>query len=151
MHKLDELVEYLQRDCYKINVETQGTLAPEWLRKVDLVTVSPKPPSSGEKFDFDRLVAVLGKARQAIIKIVIFDDADYEWAKELHLRGAIQTFPLFLSVGTDPGGASLEEIRCKILDRYEWLAAKVVADPDLTEVAVLPQLHVLLWGHKLGV
>jgi hypothetical protein len=38
----------------------------------------------------------------------------------------------------------------KLLERYEWLAEKVV-DDGWNEATVLPQLHVLVYGNKRGV
>ena len=38
----------------------------------------------------------------------------------------------------------------KLLERYEWLAEKVV-DDGWNEATVLPQLHVLVYGNNHGV
>src|SRR5690606_6584401 len=53
MQPLGMLCEKLRAAGHEILIETQGTLAPDWLDKVDLITVSPKGPSSNMPFDED--------------------------------------------------------------------------------------------------
>ena len=62
--------------------------------------------------------------------------------------------PMYLQVGNDrpPGPEPADKTEPRIgelLERYEWLAGKVVAD-RWNGATVLPQLHVLVWGNKRG-
>jgi 7-carboxy-7-deazaguanine synthase len=211
---LTELVSFWQKgSASKVAVETQGSRWADWLGRVDLLTVSPKPPSSGldaqtsihNLDDFMsklmdsayRKVKPLGP-KQAVLKVVVFDDEDFEYARKVH--AAYPEFDFYLSVGTAMGGLAgnyippaigletfldkfapartaasangtptvaspatshgttvtwtqrgLSDNDRSLLDRYRWLADKVKGDISFNDVAVLPQLHVLLWGHTKGV
>jgi 7-carboxy-7-deazaguanine synthase len=54
--------------------------------------------------------------------------------------------PSHAAGGAPPGEANLDDL----LQRFRWLAGKVIADRWFG-VKVLPQLHVLAWGNKRGV
>lgn len=164
----------------KIAVETQGTLWKPWLGIVDLLTISPKPPSS----QMDSLVPLanfmeevgdawegwLDAARdlgqdpndhKVVLKVVVFDEEDYAFAKKVHMRYPLVDF--YLSCGTASGGLSGKwvpstgiaryvdgpqhvETELGLLDRYRWLAEKAMNDTIMADVVVLPQLHALTWG-----
>lgn len=145
LHDLTELIRLLKADGWRIHVETQGTRAPAWLAQVDLVTFSPKPPSSGMPEDWEGLAAGIRLARQAVLKVVVFDDRDYEYARRVRRR--FPHLPFVLQVGNRVG----EDDRESLLARLAWLAERALADPELEGVRVLPQLHVLLWGNRRGV
>jgi 7-carboxy-7-deazaguanine synthase len=165
---LGPLVTMLQEEGYKIAVETQGSVWKDWLGAVDLLTISPKPPSSrmatpAHEEQADRFVerafgAMGHDTRRLAIKIVVFDDRDYEWARDFLVR--YRAIDGYLSVGTArdpmtlPGteGERLIETRDGVCDSFAWLAEKVANDRELSSyVRVLPQLHVLAYGHKIGV
>jgi 7-carboxy-7-deazaguanine synthase len=87
------------------------------------------------------------------MKVVVFDERDYAYAREVGRR--FPRVPVYLQVGNDhpPGpepGNYTEPDVSKLLERYEWLADKVVSDA-WNEATVLPQLHVLVWGNRRGV
>jgi len=159
MHKgLEDLIEHLHLASYKVAVETQGTKFPEWLHKVDHITCSPKPPSSG-MVNFDDVDRFLETAplTKTSLKVVVFDDLDYEYAVTVHQEHP--EFPFYLSVGTLMGGLFGNfrngeiDRDIGILERYKWLVEKVLEDSDdgpMGNVSVFPQLHVLLWGHVRG-
>lgn len=134
----------------RITVETQGSVWRDWLSQVDSLVVSPKPPSSGQvnARNFARLELFMLQARPRglVLKVVVFDAADLDWARAVH-----ETFPavpLYLSVGTE---VEDEDPVPGITDRYRWLCETVAHDPRLHDAVVLPQLHVLAWGHRVGV
>jgi 7-carboxy-7-deazaguanine synthase len=83
-----------------------------------------------------------------VMKIVIFDDADYAWA-----RAAAEKYPdlpLYLQPGNlevDPTVAVDPQI---LADKLLWLVEKTIQDSWFAP-RILPQLHVLLWGNKRGV
>ncbi|MBT8156094.1 7-carboxy-7-deazaguanine synthase QueE [Epibacterium ulvae] len=136
---------------YRFACETQGSIAKPWFADLDTLVLSPKPPSSGERADwdaFDACLAAAGTSTDTVLKIVIFDDADYAWA-----RLAADRYPdlqLYLQPGnptSDPDQAI--ELQDNI-DRMLWLVDKTTSDAWFTP-RILPQLHVLLWGNKRGV
>lgn len=161
LHQLGPLIDALHADGLKVTVETQGSIWHPWLAMVDHLTLSPKPPSSGmvtETHDkqwvrfLDRCVRQLGYTPATSCKIVVFDDADYEWAVETFRSARAKQWPLYLSVGTDQDKWMLPtEVTESILGRFHWLCDKVKDDPRLHDVHVLPQLHVLAWGIGRGV
>ena len=141
---------------YTFAIETQGTIHKDWFSELDYLTVSPKPPSSGMETDWQRLsrcIEAAGEHTRTTLKVVVFDDADYEYAREVGRR--YPHIPMYLQVGNEdfPGAETddaPEPDNARLLDSYEWLVEKVIAD-GWNEATVLPQLHVLLWGNKRGV
>lgn len=144
MHDLSELVELLHGDGRKIAVETQGTVFREWLRACDVVTVSPKPPSSMMSTDLAQLdrFATLPNAN---LKVVVFDDTDFAYAREVHLR--YPDVPFYMQVGNTVGKDDAQALLAKL----DWLGQQVLADEAMQSAIVLPQLHVLLYGNRRGV
>jgi 7-carboxy-7-deazaguanine synthase len=136
---------------YRFACETQGSIAKPWFADLDTLVLSPKPPSSGETVDwdaFDTCLTAANGAKQIVIKIVIFDDTDYTWAranaeKYLHL-------PIFLQPGNPHVDPDVAVDPQTLADRLLWLVDKTMADRWFAP-RVLPQLHVLLWGNKRGV
>ncbi len=145
LHDCADLVDTLHAATYRVHVETQGSRAPDWLGRVDAVTVSPKGPSSGMPPDWEGLRATLAVSRDPDLKIVVFDDNDLTYAKKVHEKHP--GIPLTLQVGNRVG----QDTREDLLGRLDWLAHQVLADASLEDVRVLPQLHVLLWGNRRGV
>lgn len=153
---LGELIRLGHERGYTFAIETQGTIHKDWFAELDYLTVSPKPPSSGMETNWDllsRCLEAAGKRTETTLKVVVFDDADYAYAREVGERYPL--VPIYLQVGNDdPSGPepkdATEPDHAKLLDRYEWLVDKVLAD-GWNEATVLPQLHVLLWGNKRGV
>jgi 7-carboxy-7-deazaguanine synthase len=99
----------------------------------------------------ERCLEAAGEGTSTVFKVVVFDDADYGYAREVAAR--YPGVPMYLQVGNDepPGpGVEPEPDVGRLLGRYEWLVEKVLAD-GWNEVTVLPQLHVLLWGNKRAV
>lgn len=144
MHDLGALVEGLHADGKRVAVETQGTVFHPWLCGCEVVTVSPKPPSSGMTTNYtqlDRFAALPG----ANLKVVVFDDADYAYAQGIHRR--YPTVPFYLQVGNRVG----EDDTASLLTKLDWLSALALGDPAMVDAIVLPQLHVLLYGNRRGV
>lgn len=152
---LGPLIARGQAEGYRFALETQGSVAPGWLGRLDLLTLSPKPPSSGMETDWARLDLCRERARpvpSTVLKIVVFDEADYAYAREVAAR--YPDLPVFLQPGnhsvSPPGGALApvdhEGLRLRML----WLVERVLAD-HWHAATVLPQLHVTLWGNRRGV
>lgn len=144
LHRLHSVVDALHAAGFRVAVETQGSLYKTWLERCDLVTVSPKPPSSGMATDFaalDRFVAL----PEANLKVVVFDEPDFTYAVGIHAR--YPSLPLYLQVGNDVGADTTHALLAKL----DWLCRRAMAEPTMGDAVVLPQLHVLLYGNRRGV
>lgn len=137
-------------------METQGSLAPAWLEELDWLVLSPKPPSSDMAADWPALAACIdaaGGRPKTMLKVVVFDDADYAYAREAAARHP--ALPIYLQIGNDqpakpnsPGAAGPDTEALHA--RFRWLVDRVTQDRWF-EATVLPQLHVLVWGNRRGV
>jgi len=168
LYDLEAFIHELHDRDLKVHIETQGSIFPSWLRLVDYVVFSPKPPSSkmSEKYDKSNLVYELNKfsrdraddnrengtSKTVIVKTPIFDDIDYEWTKDL-FKKLTHMDRKYFSVGNANSSPDddKETVVQGILKAYGWLQDKVLADDDLLDISVLPQLHALLWGTMTGV
>jgi len=139
---------------YGFAMETQGSIAQDWFNELSTLILSPKPPSSGETVDWAMFEDSIARAKGAktVMKIVIFDEVDYDWARDIAVR--YPDLPLYLQPGNHtppPPEAEDAEIDMDgIMARYEWLIDKTLGDLWYTPT-ILPQLHVLVWGNKRGV
>lgn len=153
MHDLSEFLDLVRTLGYTTAIETQGTIYQTWMWRVNHVTVSPKPPSSGNVTAPDlstlkQLVHLVDyKGSPSSLKVVVFDDVDYEYAKMIHRE--FPSTPLTLQVGTYQNPEL--DTGLDILDDLKALQAKTLADPLMANVRVLPQLHTLLYGLKRGI
>jgi len=163
LQECGELVEAAHALNFKVAVETQGSVWKDWLAQVDQLTVSPKPPSSNMDSKehrlnlasfFEREQLTLGRpiGASTCIKVPVFDEKDYEWARHVHQRWA--RYPFFFSVVTRMGGlygdfdGGKVDTKDDVIKRYRWLVERAVEDPDFGDVALFPQIHVLLWQHE---
>jgi 7-carboxy-7-deazaguanine synthase len=144
MHDLGALVARLHTSGRKAAIETQGTVYRPWIADCDVVTVSPKPPSSGMTTNYaklDRFAAL----SQANLKVVVFDEADYQYARAIHQR--YSAAPFTLQVGNALG----EDDTAALLRKLDWLAQRAMRDEAMGDALVLPQLHTLMYGNRRGV
>jgi 7-carboxy-7-deazaguanine synthase len=152
---LRPLIRRGKNDGYRFAIETQGSIARDWFSDLDVLVLSPKPPSSGMETDWETLtdcLAAAGKAPRIALKFVIFDDADYAFARQASERHP--ELPVYLQPGNHtPPPPDDDDARIDldgIMDRMLWLVDKVTGDRWFS-ATVLPQLHVLLWGNRRGV
>ena len=135
---------------YRFALETQGSIAQDWFEDLDVLTLSPKPPSSGMETDwvlFDQCLDAAKNGPSIALKFVIFDDTDYLYAKLTAEK--YPALPVYLQPGNHaPPPADIDPDG--LMKRMRWLVDKVSADRWFN-VSVLPQLHVLLWGNLRGV
>ena len=157
LQPLDDLCALGHLNGHSFAMETQGSVAQPWFAKLDWLILSPKPPSSGMTTDWDALgacVEAAGGRPRCVLKIVIFDEADYAYARTVashhpNLKVYLQVgnpAPLLASGKPMPEAADVGDL----LKRLRWLAGITIADRWF-DVTVLPQLHVLAWGNKRGV
>ena len=157
LQPLADLIALGRTRGHSFAMETQGSIPRPWFSDLDWLIVSPKPPSSGMKTDWSALEECIGAAKgrtNCVLKIVVFDEPDYAYARAVALR--CPTVPIYLQVGNPaplavaskvmPDEANFDDL----LGRLRWLIDKVVIDRWF-DVTVLPQLHVLAWGNKRGV
>jgi 7-carboxy-7-deazaguanine synthase len=151
---LAEVIRLGHAQGYGFALETQGSVAQDWFSDLDMLVLSPKPPSSKMQVDWDAFEACLaaGQGADMVLKIVIFDEADYQWARDV--AGRYPQLPLFLQPGNHtpppPGDDSATVDQAGVDDRMRWLVDRVMQD-KWYQARVLPQLHVTLWGNKRGV
>lgn len=171
LHDLTELVKQLQARGTMVAVETQGTRWREWMRNVDRLCVSPKPPSAKQKYDFAVVQRFLEEGLRArahgerdyewlFLKVPVFSSEDLDWCEKL--RSQLSDALLYLSAGNDAGrtvgnpdrvdSRTLAEVRRDLCDRYLWLIEEVFKRPALCSSDVITQMqsHVLAWGNEPG-
>jgi len=169
---LGEIIYPLNSKGTRIAVETQGELFPEWLKDCDVVTFSPKPPSSGNVIDYRDIynwLQEIGGARrrvQVCIKVVVFDDEDLRYAMDiLEYMPDTHYDSFYLSAGTPgyenplpqlPGDASQEARDMRgmnklmgVIGSQRALADKIVMMAQShrfnTKFHIGSQQHVIIW------
>lgn len=152
---LGGLIRLGQKEGYRFALETQGSVARGWFAELDMLVLSPKPPSSGMKTDWSAFDACIDAAQAKpgiVLKIVVFDEADYSFAREAAARHP--ELPVYLQPGNHtPPPAQADDAavdQAGLTDKMLWLVERVTQDRWF-DARVLPQLHVLLWGNKRGV
>ncbi len=150
LQPLDDLLRLGKASGYRFAMETQGSIAKPWFSELEVLTLSPKPPSSGTKTDWQKLqecVDVSGTAAVSL-KLVVLDEDDYQFARQVSAR--FPQLPVYLQpCNVNPLGDGDLAGSKEGLDPLRLLVARVLAD-GWYEARVLPQLHVLLWGNKRG-
>jgi len=135
---------------YRFACETQGSRPAPWFAALDLLVLSPKPPSSGETVDWQAFDACLGAAGdvQTVMKIVVFDETDLAFARETAAR--YPALPLCLQPGNPDSDPQTPVDPQRLADRLLWLVEATLGRGWLRP-RILPQLHVLIWGNRRGV
>ncbi len=156
LKNLSYLINLLKKNKVQIALETQGSKWQDWFFDIDKLTISPKPPSSGMVTDFATLDVIFERLKGAksthrcSLKVVVFDDQDFNYAKKVHLQ--YPEIQFYFQVGNDDYKMTdKQKLIGHLLQKYEWLVNKVTSDNELRNVSVLPQLHTLIWGNTRGV
>lgn len=171
IHDLTMLTRTLLHAGVSISVETQGTFTPEWLSMCEWITVSPKGPGMGEKFEREKFNMFMNTflrmdLAHSCIKIVIFSAQDLEFASAIaeDWPSTISNDRFYLSVGNPfpPGtyqpfetgeDATADEIgmfRRTVQRQTEQVLEDLKGFPALRTARILPQVHTLLWGQAKG-
>lgn len=163
IHDLNELILRIRGfdilgGRMKIAVETQGTLLPSWLHMCDVITVSPKSPGMGEKFEQDKFLQFVLQFKHHPgfnVKMVVFSMADMEWASGINNIMIDEGLgdKVYLSLGNPfpPGKdehTDKAQLQHGLLQDYEVLVEDLLQMPHLKNIKFLPQMHVLLWGNR---
>jgi 7-carboxy-7-deazaguanine synthase len=154
LQPLGELIAIGKRDGFRFFLETQASVAQDWFSELDMLVLSPKPPSSGMQTDWSAVSACIEAADNApiVLKFIVFDDTDFNFAREGAAR--FRDMPVYLQPGnhTPPPASGVETgfDLDGIMDRMRWLIDRVNSD-KWYEARVLPQLHTLVWGNMRGV
>lgn len=150
LQPLEPLLDLGHEHGHSFALETQGSRAHSWFSKLDFLVLSPKPPSSGMEFRAENLrdcIHAAGSTPKSL-KIVVFDEADYLFARQIHQEHP--DIPFYLSVGNPSPLQGTDSDTSELTQSLEWLLARATQDGWFS-VTILPQLHVLLWGNKRGV
>lgn len=164
-NRLGDLIPSLNQNGMRVAIETQGMYFPPWLMDCDVVTLSPKGPSSGNEVDTKDLVDWLilgGKRRryEVCIKVVCFTKEDFRYAMNLYEQVSMTYYDAFyFTAGTeleqDPLLSDDENAAKKAFgvlhkqnELAEWLlkAAQTIRFNEKTHIGC--QQHVLLWPDK---
>lgn len=155
LQPLGELLQLGQQQGYRFAIETQGSKLQPWFAQLDYLTLSPKPPSSGMPFDPARLQACLqaaGEQTEVQLKLVIADETDYQWAREVAQK--FPEVPLCLQPcnlqAAMPDQPEQEADLTQLNVQYRWLVERAGSDRWF-DARILPQLHVLVWNNERGV
>ncbi|CAM3557985.1 7-carboxy-7-deazaguanine synthase QueE [Marinicrinis lubricantis] len=151
---LGGLIRLLHEQQIKVALETQGSRWQEWFIDVDELTLSPKPPSSQMATDWEVLDDMIERLRKNgsdySLKVVVFDEADLQYALDTHQR--YPDVPMYLQSGNaSVTETDQEKLLEQLRSRYEWLIDQVMQSEQWKCVKVLPQLHAWVWGNKRGV
>ncbi|MDF2723052.1 MAG: 7-carboxy-7-deazaguanine synthase [Paenibacillus sp.] len=152
--QLGELIGLLHERHIRVALETQGSRWQNWFWHIDDLTLSPKPPSSRMHTDWSALDTIVARLSERpchfSLKVVVFDDADLQYAVDVHERYA--HVPFYVQAGNDRlKETDGEKLIAHLLQRYTWLIGRVMEHTRLRRVHVLPQLHTWVWGNKKGV
>jgi len=151
--QLDKFIALAKTYGYSIAVETQGTQQPEWFSDIELLTISPKPPSAGNMTTVAQVTKCLdaagGGKTQIKIPILGVDDMDYA---ELMYHAFMKTSLIDdfsiqpVNEGVDPDTAFDQEATFNKMRTM----VKMVHERQMAFCRVTPQLHALLWGNERG-
>lgn len=146
------LADKLKSEGIKMGLETQGSMWQDWFYDISDLTISPKPPSSGMKTNFFILDDIVRKLEEAgtnfTLKVVVFDDIDFEYAEMVNERYKQEVF--YVSVGNIDAHEE-GDISGRLLTKLDWLWDKVYSSPKMNNARPLPQLHTLVYANKRGV
>lgn len=157
LYNLESIINSLHDMNITVDIETQGSILPYWIYKVDCLVISPKAPSSKQPDVYDKVNQFLnelwiGYTGKIAIKIPVFNDEDIEFCKkyyELCENHSYLDLSLYISVGNDNTEES-GDISKRILSNYEKIIDKIIKS-NMQRVFILPQVHTLVWGNKQGV
>lgn len=159
---LGDVVIALNTHGMRVAVETQGELFPDWLDTCDVVTFSPKGPSSGNVVDIDPLIEWVEnqgtrRNKRVCLKVVIErgNSDDFQYAMRLYRAIRPVFYDAFYFTACTPIPVEGDKILpiervLGVLEAQQWVAKQVLdcAGTMNEKVHVGCQQHVLLWPDK---
>src|SRR5699024_12101033 len=107
--------------------------------------ITTKQTSAKMRVDLDIHDEIIDKLlnnkrlRNKSLKIVIFNDKDLQYAKQVTQRYPL--IPLYLQVGNeDLDQSDNDQLTRQLLNAYEWLIRQTMAEKALNHARVLPQM-----------
>ena len=85
------------------------------------------------------------KGAPVFLKVVVFDDNDYQYAR--NVARMFPFLPFYLQVGNHTPATNVD--MPGLLARLRWLCEKVLADRWYSAI-VTPQMHTLIYGNERG-
>jgi len=158
LYDFDLIIDNLIAKNITVDIETQGTIFPSWLNKVNTLVISPKAPSSKQKDVFNNIenfLSTFNKEQTLLIaiKIPVFNDEDFEFSLKYYNLVKEYSKKLNIKLYINVGNSNTKEsgdISYRILNNYKKLIDKVLNSP-MDNVYIMPQMHTLIWGNKQGV
>jgi 7-carboxy-7-deazaguanine synthase len=129
------LITTLCEKGFKVGIETSGALDISEIDNRANIVMDLKTPGSGE-CDRNRIQNLAELSRKDLIKIVICDVADYEWAQLMLVKYQLNKV---CEVIFSPSYGQLNPT-----DLAEWILR------DELQVRMQVQLHKILWGEEQG-
>ena len=141
---IQDLVDLFEEHHIQTALETQGSKFQPWMTQIDDLTISPKPPSSNMEPNLDILDSVIEQCvpESLNLKVVIFDEDDFEFAKMIHHR--YPSIPFYLQVGNPYLDEEVDNHTSKLLQRYEQLVERVMTSSDMNNVYAVSYTHLTL-------
>lgn len=165
IHDLSTLTCILREFGVPVSIETQGTFAPDWIYDCSYITVSPKGPGMGEKFEPQKYKAFYDKFHEHSgfsVKVVVFDVRDLEFAsmiaqmsphtisRDRFYLSHGNPYPPVLATGDAMPEALREDWLNESIRRYEMMVDELKDFPALRTARFLPQLHHWIWSNEKG-
>ncbi len=156
--RLGDIIPAMNAHGMRVAVETQGMYFPTWLLECDVLTFSPKGPSSGNVVEFRPLADYcmsLGKRRKqrVCIKVVCFDQEDFDYAMQCYDHiPEVYYDAFYFTAGTPIDrdasiGRAFGVLDSQILLAEQMLStARTIKFNDKVHLGC--QQHVLLWPDK---
>jgi len=155
LYNFSDIIDILHECGVTVDIETQGSILPDWLNKLDLVVISPKAPSSKMPSVWETVYQWLLKNKNVntAIKIPVFNEEDLQFV-DLYYRLLVSpdnftNLKLYINVGNAYTEAQ-DSISKQILSDYKRLIEKI-CNSNYDKVYIMPQIHTLVWGNRQGV
>ena len=155
LYDFSQVIDILHQQGITVDIETQGSILPKWLNKLDLVVISPKAPSSKQPDVWKNIYQWLleNKNMKVAIKIPVFSEEDFEFAQKyyrlIESPDNFENLKLYINVG-NTNTKEEGDISKRVLQDYRKLIDKI-CNSSMKRVYVLPQIHTLVWGNRQGV
>lgn len=149
LYDFEQIIDILHQQGITVDIETQGSILPKWITKLDLVVISPKAPSSKQPDVWENIYQWLLKNKNinVAIKIPVFNEEDFEFAQKyyklIESPDNFKNLKLYINVG-NTNTKEEGDISSRVLKDYENLINRI-CNSSMKKVYILPQIHTLVW------